>query len=226
MTSDAARALPKRRGPMLLVLLLVLGALLAGALAARRWYAPRALPPVTMVATLYPAARPLPPFELTAQDGSRFDASRLRGRWTLLFFGFTSCPDTCPTTLLELTGVRRALAGLPPALAPQVVMISVDPERDTPARLAAYLGHFDPAFIGATGSAAAIASLAADVGVAVQPGAATPGGYTVEHGATVFLVDPRAAVTALFPLPHVARAIAADYRLIVAEPRPAAAGRG
>ena len=226
MTSDAARALPKRRGPMLLVLLLVLGALLAGALAARRWYAPRALPPVTMVATLYPAARPLPPFELTAQDGSRFDASRLRGRWTLLFFGFTSCPDACPTTLLELAAVRRALADLPPAAAPQVVMISVDPERDTPARLAAFLAHFDPAFVGATGSTAAIAALAAGVGVAVQAGAATDGGYTVEHGATVFLVDPRVATVALFPLPHVARAIAADYRLIVAAERPAAAGRG
>ena len=226
MTNDAARAVPQRLGRTPLVLLLALATLFAGTLAVQRWLEPGAAPPATAAAAVYAAARPLPPFELTAHDGSRFDAARLRGHWTPLFFGFTTCPDACPTTLLELAAVRRALADLPPALAPQVVMVSVDPQHDTPARLAAYLPHFDASFIGATGTPAAIAALTTGVGVAVQQGVAAAGSDTIEHGATVFLVDPQAAVAALFPLPHVARTIAADYRLIVAASRPAAAGRG
>ena len=226
MTNDAASASPKRLGRTLLVLLLALGAVLGGALVAGRWLERPAAPPATAAATIYPAARPLPAFELTAHDGSRFDAARLRGHWTLLMFGFTNCPDVCPTTLLELAAARRALADLPPDRVPQVVMVSVDPQRDTPTRLAGYVGHFDASFVGVTGTPAAIAALTAAVGVAVQPGAATDGGYSVDHSAAVFLVDPQAAVAALFPLPHVARTIAADYRLIVAASGPGAAGRG
>ena len=226
MTNDAARAVPKRLGRTLFVLLLALGTVLAGALVAGRWLERRAAPPATTAAMIYPAARPLPAFELTAQDGARFDAASLRGRWTLLMFGFTSCPDLCPTTLLELAAARRALGDLPPERVPQVVMVSVDPQRDTPAQLAAYLAHFDASFVGVTGTPAMIAALTAAIGVAVQQGAATDGGYSVDHGAAVFLIDPQAAVAALFPLPHVARTIAADYRLILAARGPGAAGRG
>jgi len=207
VSANLARRLP--------ALLLAFAAVLAGAVAARHWLLTQAALPPTAVATLYPAPRPLPPFELTAQDGSRFDGARLRGHWSLLLFGFTSCADACPTTLLELAAARRSLADLPAALAPQVVLVSVDPARDTPARLADYLRHFDAGFIGLTGAPATLAGLAARLGVAVQRGAVVEGSYTVDHGATVFLVDPQAAVTAIFPLPHRARAIAADYRAII-----------
>lgn len=174
-------------------------------------------PPALDRATLFEASRPLPEFALVDQGGARFDADRLRDRWTLLFFGFTHCPDVCPTTLATLAEVRRQLADLPPAARPEVVLVSVDPARDTPELLARYVRHFDPAFTGATGSPEAIGALTRDLGVAVFVGApAGDGNYTVDHSAAVFLVDPSAAMTALFGTPHEAGAIARDYRRIVA----------
>ena len=88
-------------------------------------------------ATVLAPPRPVPPLALVDQDNRPFDAQRLRGGWSLLFFGFTSCPDACPTTMTALAQTNKLLADLPGALRPRVVMISVDPERDTPERLGA-----------------------------------------------------------------------------------------
>ena len=118
-------------------------------------------------ATLLAPPRPLPPLALVDQDNRPFDTQRLRGRWSLLFFGFTSCPDVCPTTMTALAQTNKLLADLPGALRPRVIMISVDPERDTPERLGAYVKAFDPTFVGATGTKAAIDELAQRMGVLV-----------------------------------------------------------
>lgn len=205
----------------LLVLAACLAAALAGAYLARSWLARSGAAPVTEAAAVYAAPRPLPDFELLAHDGSRFDRARLLGRYTLVFFGFTNCPDLCPTTLAELARAERLLADLPAARRPAVVMVSVDPGRDTPAVLGRYVPHFDPAFVGATGPDAAIAALAAALGAAYQKGAEVDGSYAVDHTAAVFLIDPEARLLAVFPAPHAAGTIAADYRRILA-----AAGRG
>jgi len=167
-------------------------------------------------ATLYPAARPLPGFALLDQQGRPFGPQRLTGQWTLLFFGFTHCPDLCPATLATLAAVRRELAGLPPAQQPQVVFVSVDPARDTVDMLAGYIAFFDPAFLGVTGAQQEVTRLTDAIGVAVIPG--TPdehGNYTVDHTAAVFLVSPAGAVAAVFSAPHIPDGIAHDYRIIL-----------
>jgi protein SCO1/2 len=188
----------------------------AGGALTARWLAARhAQAAVTTVALVYPVPRALPPFALLAQDGSAFDAARLRGRYTFLLFGYTNCPDVCPTTLLALKAVRTDLADLAPALQPQVALITVDPKRDTPERLGAYTAHFDPSFFGVSGSEAAIDALALAIGVAIERGPERDGSYSVDHTAALFLIDPDAHVAAVFPTPHEAPRIAADYRAIL-----------
>ena len=195
----------------------VVAGVLAGIATAYVFTRAEPAPPALERATLFAMPRPLPAIALLDQSGQAFELGRMRGHWTLLFFGFTNCPDVCPTTLATLAETRRQLADLPPEGIPKVVLATVDPARDTPAALARYVAHFDPSFIGLTGSQDAIDALARDLGVAVMIGApAADGSYTVDHSAAVFLVDPDAAFTALFSAPHDAGTIARDYRRIVA----------
>ena len=173
--------------------------------------------PVTTTATLIVPPRPVPPLALVDQANRPFDTQRLQGSWTFVFFGFTSCPDVCPVTMAALAQTSKLLADLPEPARPQVVMISVDPERDTPDRLATYVKAFDPAFIGATGTKPAIDELAQRMGVlaATRP---LDGGesYTVDHTTSLFLVGPDGTVRALFSAPHEPEKIADDYRRIAA----------
>ena len=165
-------------------------------------------------ATVLAPPRPLPPLALVDQDNRPFVADRLRGRWSFVFFGFTSCPDVCPVTMTALAETNKLLASLPEKLRPQVVMISVDPERDTPQQLAGYVKAFDPTFIGATGTKAAIDELALRMGVAAAKRPLEGGRYSVDHTTAVFLVDPDGALHALFSAPHTPKLIADDYRRI------------
>jgi protein SCO1 len=168
-------------------------------------------------ATLFAEPRALPAFELIDQARVPFGPERLHGRWTLLFFGFVNCPDVCPTTLATLAEVRRKVARESARDVPQVVLVSVDPGRDTPPVLAQYVAHFDPSFTGVTGDPAAIEALTQALGVAVFIGPpAEDGSYAVDHTAAIFLVDPEGRIAALFNTPHEAGAIARDYRSIVA----------
>jgi protein SCO1/2 len=196
---------------------LVLAGALAGVATAFVFTRARTAPPALERATLFETARPLPAIALQDQAGRAFDLDRMRGRWTLLFFGFTHCPDVCPTTLALLAGVRRQLADLPSGAMPQVVLATVDPARDTPEALARYVAHFDPSFTGITGSPDAIGAFTRELGVAVMIGLpAADGSYTVDHSAAIFLIDPDAAFSALFSTPHDGATIARDYRRIVA----------
>jgi len=200
-----------------LVAVAVLAGALVGGAAALVFTSARTAPPVLEQATLFETPRPLPGFALVDQAGRAYDRERMRGRWTLLFFGFVNCPDICPTTLVTLAEVRRAVADLPAAERPDVVFTSVDPARDKPAVLARYVAHFDPAFTGITGSDRSIEVLTRQLGVAVIIGPpAADGSYAVDHSAAIFLIDPEARLIAVFGTPHEAGAIARDYRSIVA----------
>jgi protein SCO1/2 len=152
--------------------------------------------------------------ELALQDHHRkaFTRERMIGRWTLLFFGYTHCPDVCPVTLSVLRNaialMAKADAGVEP---PQVVFVSVDPARDSLAHLAAYVTHFNPEFLGVTGSDADLEAFARQLGVLyvrAEPDAS--GDYVVDHTAAVFLIDPRAHLVALFQAPHAAKTLARD----------------
>jgi protein SCO1 len=151
---------------------------------------------------------------LIDQDNRPFDAARLRGGWSFVFFGFTSCPDACPLTMTALAETNKLLADLPAPLRPRVVMISVDPERDTPERLAGYVKAFDPTFVGATGTKAAIDELAQRIGVLAMKRPLEGDNYTVDHTTSVFLIGPDGALHALFSAPHTPKLIAEDYRRI------------
>lgn len=189
-------------------------AVASGILSARWLLQRQAGQPEVATATLLSPARPLPPLALVDQDNRPFDTSRLRGGWTLLFFGFTSCPDACPLTMAALAETNKLLANLPAGQRPRVVMISVDPERDTPERLAGYVRAFDPTFVGATGTKPAIDELAQRIGVLVATRPLDGGSYTVDHTTSVFLVDPDGALRALFSAPLTPKLIAEDYRRI------------
>ena len=127
------------------------------------------------------------PFTLAGTDGQPFASSKLNGRPAAIFFGFTHCPDVCPTTLARLVKLRRQLGQGDDALS--IVFVSVDPERDTPAEVGNYLKLFDTAVVGLTGTPAQVEQVKKQFGIysrkVEQPG----GGYSVDHTASVILLD-------------------------------------
>lgn len=198
------------------VLAVVIVAFAAGLLVARFLGQGRAEPPATERATVFSPARALPTLDLRDQDGRSLGPDFFEGHWTLVFFGFTQCPDVCPTTLATLAQVVRQLRDLPAGQQPRVLLVSVDPERDTQEILAPYVRFFDPAFLGARGSLEATAAAAAAFGVPYAKVALPDGGYTLDHGSGLFLVGPDGGNTAYLSSPHDAATIARDYRTVVA----------
>ncbi len=167
-------------------------------------------------ALVFSAPRTLPDFSLIDHGGGQFGPQQLAGSWKLLFFGFTRCPDVCPTTLQTLAAASRKLDDLPEPLRPSVIMVTVDPLRDTVEALAAYVPYFDPDFVGVTGDMNQIQTLTQAMGVAY---AYTPGtgsdDYGVEHTASIFMLNPDGDVVAVFGTPHSVEGIESDYRIIV-----------
>ena len=137
-------------------------------------------------------------FVMTDHLGAQVGLSNLKGTWSLLFFGFTTCPDVCPTTLSVLNDAVRGLEE-PPA----VVMVSVDPDRDTPERLAQYVPAFNPDFIGYTGTFEETVKLAEQLNIAFGkvPGE-VPGSYLVDHSASLVLIDPEGRYAGFIKAPH------------------------
>ena len=158
--------------------------------------------------TWLPQPRTLPQFHLQDLSGADFGLERLRGHPTLLFFGFTNCPDVCPTTLATLAQVQRA----PPLPGAQVLFISIDPERDSAASLQVYLGAFNNSFVGARGNAAALAPLLKNLGAIAVRDNLPDGSYTMDHSATLYLIDSAGRLIAVFSPPFSAAAIAADLQ--------------
>lgn len=200
-----------------LVMLFGIGALLALGGAALLW---RNLPAGPGPAGTPPAAtrinddRPLPPFRLKKQGGT-FGNADLQGKWTLAFFGYTFCPDACPTamTLLKEVQLRLVATGTPP---PQVLMVSVDPARDTPEVVARYVAAFDPQFVAAVGDDAALAPLVKHLGVmyARHDQDKSPN-YTVDHSVGIYLIDPQGRLKAVFTPPQDVERMAADYGALI-----------
>ncbi len=172
--------------------------------------------PVTESATILPQPRELPALDLVDQDGRPLPRDFLRDRWTLVFFGFTQCPDVCPTTLTTLAQMKKKLADLPAEQQPRVLLVSVDPERDTPAILKPYVTFFDPSFLGATGTLGGDRRrrpAAFSVPFAKVP--LPDGGYTMDHGAGLFIVSPAGALAAYSSPPLDATVLARDFRKVV-----------
>ena len=138
---------------------------------------------------LLPQSRSLPGLALTDQNGQAVQLDQLKDKWSLLFFGYTFCPDICPTTLAQL----RQLQGMLPAEAKdklRVVLVTVDPHRDTPEQLKKYLGFFDAGFQGLTGAQADIQKLASAVSIPFIPADTSKENYTVDHSGNLVLLGP------------------------------------
>jgi protein SCO1 len=150
------------------------------------------------------------PFKLTDQSGREVTDRELKGKPFLVFFGFTHCPDVCPTTLFEVSEILRALG--PDADRTGALFITVDPERDTPAAMKDYLSSFDPHLIGLTGDPAAVAAVAKAYRVYFKKVPLDQGGYTMDHTAIVYLMDKEGRFVSPFSLKRSAEAAAADLR--------------
>lgn len=195
-----------------------LAALLAGAWLAGidRDSASRARLLPDRVMTVLAAPKPLTDFALTDDAHRAFDLARLKGKWSFVFFGFTHCPDVCPTTLAVLARARAHIAGTTDGAAgTQFVFVSVDPNRDTPSGMRQYVRAFDPSFVGVTGDDVQIARLAGQLGafyrVEITPGVEN---YPVSHSAAVYLLDPRARHHAVFTPPLDAEEIGRRFKVL------------
>ncbi len=163
--------------------------------------------------------KPLPNFSLKGPGGA-FGNANLTGRWSFVFFGYTQCPDICPTALGLMKELKARLSD-PVAVSPaptfQVVFVSVDPRRDTPELLGQYMGAFDSAFIGVTGDDSALAPLVKDLGVFFQRNdAKDTKHYTVDHSAAIYLIDPKGRLAAVFSPPQDAAKMAENFKRISA----------
>jgi protein SCO1 len=150
------------------------------------------------------------PFRLTDQDGRTVTDRDLKGRPFLVFFGFTHCPEICPTTLFEISEILRNLA--PDADRARALFITVDPERDTPKALKDYLSSFDPHLLGLTGDADAIAAVAKSYRAIYRKVPLAEGGYTMDHTAIVYLMDKQGRFVSPFSLKRSTEASVAELR--------------
>ena len=184
---------------------LLIAIVLGVALAAGIWVAANLSPtPSTpTTATVLPAANPVPTFSLVDHTGQDVDESVFVGQWDLVFFGFTHCPDVCPITLNVLATAQRELAAQGVEPLPRIVLVSVDPERDTPELLAHYVDSFGDGHVGLTGELDQIRRLTDGLGVFFNPLPADEQGYyIVDHYAGVIVIDPEGRFHALFGAPH------------------------
>lgn len=150
------------------------------------------------------------PFNLVDQNGQPFSDKDLKGKSFLVFFGFTHCPDVCPTTLFEISEILRNLG--PEADHTAALFISVDPERDTPAAMKDYLANFDPHIRGLTGDAAALDAVARAYRVYYKKVSLEGGDYTMDHTAIVYLMDKEGRFVAPVNMRRNADIVAADLR--------------
>jgi len=153
-------------------------------------------------ATVLPEAKALPEFSLEDHRGNTFTNEDLKGQWSFVFFGYTHCPDVCPTTLSLLNQVDQALKKEPGIDSPETVFISVDPGRDTVEQLAEYVPYFNADFTGVTGSLENLQVLTKSLGIAFGQ-------------SRIMLIDPEARLKALFSSPHDVNQIVSDYSKII-----------
>lgn len=153
-------------------------------------------------------------FALTGPDGNVVDASSLKGKPVLVFFGFTSCPDVCPTTLTQLSVIMKKLG--PQADDIQITLVSVDPERDTPEVMKRYTASFGPWLLGLTGSEQALTKFRKAYGVyAAMESSDEKGSYNVMHSAAIFAFDAKSRARLLISDVHDSDAVVADIKQLI-----------
>ncbi len=175
--------------------------------------APSSLP-ATQAVRLFEPPRTLPAFTLRQSDGTALVPGELKGHWTLVFLGFTHCPDVCPTTLAEMAKAQKQWTALPESTRPRVLFVSVDPERDTPDRIGEYAHAFHRDTLAATADVPALESFAKSLSMVFAkvppPEGIAADQYSVDHSASMAVLDPQGRMAGIVQPPFDALAIAAD----------------
>ncbi len=171
---------------------------------------------VPNAATILPATIELPQFSLLDQHGQTIGKDVFAGEWNLVFFGFTNCPDLCPLTLQLLSQVKKRLADAGNQPLPRIVLVSVDPQRDTPAAIKSYINYFGENHLGVTGELDELRKLASPLGIFFEKRAGDGDDYAVDHSAVVLVIDPQSRLSALFSAPHRIEDLVHDLPLIMA----------
>lgn len=202
------------------ILLLVVACLAAGA---GLWASQRLLPGATAPAdsvrsfTRLPTPRILPAFTLQQSGGTALTADELKGHWTIVFLGFTHCPDICPTTLTELSAAQKQWTAMPEASRPRVLFVSADPERDTPELIGKYARAFHPDTLAATAPAPQLEAFARSLSLVFMkvPGrSGHPNDYTIDHSAALVLLDPQARMAGVVQPPFDVKGLANDLEAL------------
>lgn len=207
-----------RRGSARLAILLTIGValgLLLGLFLVRLSQGRPLFGPPQLYGLSLEPAEPLD-FSLTAHTGEVVSLSDFRGKLVLLYFGYTFCPDVCPATMVELKWMMEALGRQADDV--QVIMVSVDPGRDTPAQLSEYVAAFHPSFIGLTGTEAELKEVTGPMGIYVYKHEGTAAtGYLIDHTATVSVLDRNGRLRHLFPFGTTGTEMASDMRYLLRE---------
>lgn len=170
-------------------------------------------------ATVFPQPRIITPFQLTDDEGKPFTLNNLKGHFSLIFFGFTHCPDLCPTTLATLNQSYKILENAKLKNMPQVIFISVDPEQDNAKTIKTYLASFNSAFLGATGTKEQLDKLTQEMNV-LYTKVAQDGNtehYSIDHSGALILVNPEGQFYGVFTMPHDPQKIADDMRVLLTQ---------
>ena len=165
-------------------------------------------------AGVFDPPRPAPEFSLAGSDGAELGLSRYRGKVVALGFGFSNCPEVCPTTLAKLAQAKRKVGAEGRDF--QVVYVTVDPERDGPEQLRAFLARFDPTFVGGTGASGQLARVREAYGIfAAKKMGRDPARYAVDHSSFVYLIDREGSLRAMVPYGKSADDIAHDVLILL-----------
>ncbi|GHA70996.1 SCO family protein [Cognatilysobacter bugurensis] len=206
----------------LMILIAALGAGLGLLVAQRVFDAPPAAAdaPALQAARLLPP-RELPAFSLRQSDGTPLVPGELRGHWTVVFLGFTHCPDVCPTTLAQLSQAQKRWETLPESVRPRVLFVSVDPERDTPDRIGEYAHGFHRDTLAATADVPALEQFTRSLSLVFAKVAAGEGRpeteYTMDHSATLVLLDPQGRMAGIVQAPFDPNAVGTDLLTLTKE---------
>lgn len=169
--------------------------------------------PAPKALTLFTTPRTIPPFSLQQAGASALTQDTLKGHWTVVFLGFTHCPDICPTTLAQLAGAQKLWAALPEATRPRVLFVSADPERDTPTLIAQYAHAFHPDTLTATAPLPQLQAFTRSLSLVFMkaPGASgQPDDYSIDHSAALVLLDPQVRMAGVAQPPFDIQGIAAN----------------
>ena len=202
---------------------IILVAALAAALglwASQKYFggAKRSHLPQTEAVRLFEPPRTLPAFSLRQSDGTQLIPGELKGHWTLVFLGFTHCPDVCPTTLAQMSVAQKSWEALPEATRPRVLFVSVDPERDTPDKIGEYAHGFHKDTLAATADIPALEGFAKSLSMVFAkvpaPDGAPADQYTMDHSASMAVLDPQGRMAGLLRPPFDPNVIAKDMKAL------------